>query len=596
MKRSWTRAISLLLVVLMLAGCTAKVPIEKDNTQPEVEDGFTQEQKNTLAMLNYLGLVTEQIHSVSDSRLMLEEIYDALLNDFTISSIDNEANAYLDDAKNTIKNLLNIGARREYLQYVYNQEKAAAIIETVPHPLTIDTIASSGSPAELAIGTTLSVISAVLKYKAASDSAKNNYFLGEWELDEATRNEIYNSRDNLFNYMWNVVHANATAEEKVKIEALLLRENDIKRFVEICQDDNVQSRLADLVAKEETYAMFGNYWIELADCYFMVGNYEKCLDCVEKYQNLGITIFKRDFLIVSILPKAIVAAQNVYTGEEYINHIKTFADLIVSNTNDNEWSERYFAATAYVDLYLKTDDLAHLKTACNVIEGNVRQLAREQKKLNDTYLQDIRLIDISNGGNSYSQEDKNWVKAHNKALESTRKTELPTIYEPLIVNCELLFVLLEELDVQDSEKKEIQNILHGDTDVFLCDPIGNQFSFETAEENYIADFNKNEFMIPANLLHQGSNVVVSVVAGGETTVFNDVKITRVERSGQDVSRFKAYYSSDTLGKYKWSEDARITITIDNGELYQASTIQFRVSEYKDNWIFADTVKFEQVTK
>ena len=45
----------------------------------------------------------------------------------------------------------------------------------------------------------------------------------------------------------------------------------------------------------------------------------------------------------------------------------------------------------------------------------------------------------------YKAEQKR-LKAYNKALKDTRETELPPLYEPLVLNCDLLFALADEMD------------------------------------------------------------------------------------------------------------------------------------------------------
>lgn len=46
----------------------------------------------------------------------------------------------------------------------------------------------------------------------------------------------------------------------------------------------------------------------------------------------------------------------------------------------------------------------------------------------------------------YSQEKKQ-AKNYNKALKESRKKELPSVYEPLAVNCELLFALANKMNI-----------------------------------------------------------------------------------------------------------------------------------------------------
>ena len=49
-------------------------------------------------------------------------------------------------------------------------------------------------------------------------------------------------------------------------------------------------------------------------------------------------------------------------------------------------------------------------------------------------------------------------------MEEARKTELPPLYEPLVLNCDLLFALANELKIDNSEKTVINKILQTEKD------------------------------------------------------------------------------------------------------------------------------------
>ena len=588
MKRIFKSTLAVLLMVIILTGCAAS-----PSTPTTVGDTLTQEQKNTVALLNYLAFTTEQIHSLPNSQAMLEDTFSILLSEFNLNTVDVKAKTYLDSIRGTIQNLLNIDARRGHLQYVYNQEKANALLKSLPSPLTIASLAENSSSPEkigaLAVSATFTVLETVAKYANATQEANNNYYLGNWELNEEQRNEIFVSRGNLFDYMWQVVHQYESAEEQEKLSRMILSEADIKQFVAICKTDSPQSRLEQLTDKKDTYAFFGIYWLELASCYFETGKYVQCLECITEYQNLGITIFKRDSHLLSLLPKAIVAAQNVYANDsyEYIAQTTKFAEAILNNAKDDNWSERYFAATTYLNLYSKTEDAVYLEIAFEIIKDNVTHLANKQKELNKTYLGAVTPIDISSGNPSDS--DKAWANSYNNHLQAARATECPPIYQPLTLNCKLLFILAEELGIRDSEKETLQNILHGGSQLFLCDFVNNEYSYAPTTKNYQGSFNTDEFVLPASMLHQNSVVTVKI---GDTE-FTDVKVSRVERSGSDINSFKVHFTSDALKHYDWSADTAIQILIDNGADYDIAIIHFKVSKYNDYWIFGKTVEFEQ---
>lgn len=161
----------------------------------------------------------------------------------------------------------------------------------------------------------------------------------------------------------------------------------------------------------------------------------------------------------------------------------------------------------------------------------------------------------------YEDEQKR-VKKYNKALKEERITELPSLYEPLIVNCELLFALADELNISDSDKADIEAILKtASNGTFLTKPINDTFSFTQTSNKYSISFNKDDIRIPADLLTEQSIITITIIDKGRTEIIDDCIINKVVRDGNSIDSFMAYYSSKKLKKYEWSPDSKITLEI-----------------------------------
>lgn len=574
-------------------------PTTNTETEP-VGSELSDAQKNAIAMLYHLATTTEEIRISKNNRVILEDIYTALLNEINPGAIDETTQNHLENIRSVIGDFLNIQSKRDQLQYIYNQQKAAAMKEAVPDPLAILSMSNSLNWKKLAITAVYTVVDSYSNYKSANNSVDQEYFLSGWELDDKEKEVIRKNRDSSFDYMTDIVQQYGSEQDKKALGKLTLNEKAITDFAEICAIDEVYRKIERLTSKEDTYKLFGNYWLEMADCYFEIENYEKCLECVKKYNDLEIDIFRKDFNIVPILPKAITAAQSVCSGEEYILHAKAYADAIIENANDDEWSVRYFAAQTYMDLFTKTNNREYLETAYKIIKENVTVLIDEQNNLNSTYLADIQkaTLDEKQAKKLTDKEKKaeeKRIDAYNDALEDARKIELPSLYEPLILNCDLLFALAEKLETDKSERTAITNILQTEkSGVFLSLPVNNKYCFDTPETSYSIELSKENLVIPANLLSQGAKIVVTVTNGDKTTIFDDFEIKKVTREGKTVDTFKAEYTSKKMKDYKWSADARIKIEISNGGYCDSVVLNYKVKEYKENWIFPDSVTFEKV--
>ena len=411
---------------------------EEEARQKAEEEKRLAEQRNSFSMMYYLAITAEEIRTSKDNRIALEDIYTSLLNDTNPGAIDEITQDHLKNLRDIIKSYLEISTKRDRLQFIYNQEKAAAIRNAVPNPLAILSVSNAMDWRKLALTVAYTAIDSYNNYKKAGESADLAFIMSGWELDDEEKATVMKNRDRAFDYMVDMV-------QEYKLDGLkTLNEKAIEKFAEICATENPSERIKLLKAEENQYSLLGNYWLELANAYFETSQYSKCLECVEKYNELATGICRQDFNYLQILPKAIVAAQETYSGNQYVTVISEYADAIIANTTSEDWSTRYFAAQVYLDLYSKTNNRTYLDAAYKIASENVTVLLKNQRTLNTSYLNpiveqtavepDYRYMtdkEKKDAKKEYEAERKR-VKEYNKALKEARKTELPSLYEPLV--------------------------------------------------------------------------------------------------------------------------------------------------------------------
>ena len=123
-----------------------------------------------------------------------------------------------------------------------------------------------------------------------------------------------------------------------------------------------------------------------------------------------------------------------------------------------------------------------------------------------------------------SKEQKAEIKQYNKYLKENRKTELVPIYEPLLVNCELLFALMDQLDFPSEERATVDAILHENGGALFLDAVIDtafrldDTSIRSNEIDVVFDGEKIE--IPADFYSSASSVTLTV-SGDSTTVIDD---------------------------------------------------------------------------
>lgn len=559
------------------------------------------EQKNSFSMMYYLAITAENIRTSKDNRLMLEDIYTSLLNDINPGAIDERTQDHLSNLQDIIKTYIHISVKRDRLQYLYNQNKASAIKSAVPNPLAVLSITNAIDWKTLAISVGYTIVDSVNKYKNSQEAIDKEYLMSGWELDDEEVANIQKNRERAFHYMVDMV-------QEHNLDGLLtLNEEAIENFVSICSIESPAEKIRRLKSEEDTYKLLGNYWLELADCYFDNDKYKECLSCIDKYNELYTGIYRQDFNYARILPKAVAAAHEVYTGKQYVSTVEKYADEIIKNTSKDDWSSRYFAAEVYLDLYSMTKNQKYLDSAYEIVYDNVTILLGEQRKLNESYLNDLEDITVEEPDYKYLtdkqkkekekeyKEEKKRVKEFNKKQREERKTELPHLYDPLILNCELLFALADEKNITNLQKKDIEDILQTETNgTFITKPINNVYSFSNKKFDSDIEVKKDKIVIPADILTSGSVVSIDIVDGNEKTIIDDCVVKKVDRKGDTVESFFADVSSKKLKKYKWTSNSQLTITITYSDDYDKTyTTKYKVKKYEPHW-YGDKVEFEKI--
>lgn len=625
------RILAALLAVSLLSGCansntppenatpdtvrqtdpTDQISITEDATKPtEAELSLTPAQQNSMNMLNYLALTSVQIDDSKNNRVILEEIHRSLDNNINPGSIDDRTQKQINNLKSTLEQLLNVEIKSKRLQYLYNQDKAAAIRNAISKSLSglspadfINFETSSIDWKKFADVVTSTIIKSYSEYADAKRPLDRNYLLTGWELNDKERALLNDNRNSYFDYMTDTVQQYGWKTDKTAFGLQTLSQEAVEEFIQICDLTEPYQKVQLFESSEATYCKFINYWIELADCYYEIGEFEKCLECLDEYSHLNTSIFRQDFVLLPILPKAYHAVQQVYEGNEYIAAAESIATAIIKHSKNADWAMRYYAAQIYIELFAKTSNAEYLQMSYDLIKSNVADLASEQVSLKEDYMSKININDIAkflkeNTTEPASDKDINkQAKEYAKLKEDERKTELPPVYEPLVLNCDLLFALANHLDIDEAEKRSIYGILHPKGNpVFLTKPINDRYSFDDETSNYTMELTQNELIIPADLLSQNANVVVTVTMKSGAHTYEDWEVTEVERTGTSVDKFTVHLSSETIKKLKWAADTQITVEIHNGDYENPVIFNYKVSEYKDMFLISDKVEFVQVQK
>ena len=580
-------ALVLILTASQMAPCSADLrgaqvvrPWAEDSLsvtgtdEPESKkDKLDSTQKNAIAMLNHIVVLTQEINSSRNSRLYMEDAYSGLVNNMNPNAVDNRTLEKVNSLLDLMEKYRMMEFKRDRLNLIFEQNRAYTIRSTIKNPVTMATLrkalASCSILDPLVIPILYLTIDSSTLYSSKSYDAKMQMLKDGWALDDEEAEAIHQSRKDTFSYMVEMV-------SRYKIPGnLTLTEKAVENFVKWKNDDNVSGRIRFLESNRETYQAYGGYWLLLAESYHSIGEYQACLDAVQEYLDLDIHIFRKDRDLAQILPIAISAAGQVFEGNKYVLCAGGFARMIMDNTEAEDWTLRFVAAQTYQDLYNRMGTEKYLEMAYDIVLDNINSMAVRQKELNDLWLSPVQEEQIPS---DISRNEKNEIKAHNKALKEIRRTELPPVYEPLLLNCEFLYSLSDSLSLTKEQEMKAENILHPSGEpLFLTKALDDRYHFgdfaslsredaDGDDQEELPDplFGGVTMTLPAEWMNVDSVIRVTVRENGsdEQTVIEDWAPDAVRRSTEgDPAAFTAVYSSEEAKKYRWKSGAEISIDI-----------------------------------
>lgn len=555
------RRFMLLVTVVSLLFCCS-VPTQSFAAESSVEgenvmSSLSDTQRNSIGVLNYLVFLTKEIETQKDNRMYLESAYASLYNNTYMNSIDAVTLYQVKNLLTALNNFKMLTVKRERLEYIYEQNQAQAIRDAVPNPLAVMNIVQSGSWQKALVSIVYTVVDSASSYYSSKNAAEFQYLQDGWELNDKESEILHQGHLESLGYMWEIIHDYDLPGD------LAISENDMDRFVDWKNDDNLISRIQFLESNQQVYQAFGEYWLTLAESYYSNGDMGKCLEAVKSYETYGTRIFRKDYHYAKTLPLAITAATEVYDNEQYITEASRFAARIISNCDQEDWVLRYFAAETYVDLAGRTSDDSYLQKAYDIALDNVNYLSRKQSDNNKKYMSEIKPEKVPDGSTDSKKKE---IENYNKGQAEARKVAVPPVSEALVLNCDLLFSLAEQLNINESEQNKITGILywHGDA-LFLNPIVDDLYSFDSKEqiaaETIKITFNGKEIKIPARYLTEGTKLSLGGLdTSGKTFSVDGWTVKSVERKNMgNIDTFIATLTSPEAANIKYPEGTTVWI-------------------------------------
>ena len=578
------KALCTILALVMLLGSVAGIFAATARAE---SSALSQEQRNAIFMLNYITVLTQEINASSNSRLYLEEAYSNLVNNTYPNAVDERTHLQLTGRLDLMERYRMNSVKRERLQFLYEQNQARTIREALPNPVGFLSAVHSFSRLRIAASIVYMAVDSATSYMESAREAELQYLQDGWALDDDETAALHDSRKGTFSYMISLVRDYNLPGD------LTLTESAVEEFVKWKNNENTVARLQFLESElsRKTYQCYSGYWLLLAKSYYENGDYSKCLEALDSYEAAGVRIFRRDYELARILPFAIVAVDQISDEVDYEERTVHYAQLIIDNTDNSDWALRYFVAQTYSDLYSKTQNSDYLKLAYAVALDNVTNLVDKQRELNTSYLGAVEEIDIPSDA---TRAEKTQIRNYNKALGEARKTELPPVYEPFRLNCELLLALATQLNISETEQRKIDGILHPKgTSIFLTLPL-EAISW-ASEKSFTPDVSEVDFAgtaikLPVSLLSDDTRIEVAITEEGSSKpdIITDWMVASVDRGKSktpDIQVFTAIFTSEAIKKHAWAPGGKIVITITPkaGSEAEPIVVKFQSIGTKNAW-------------
>lgn len=579
MKRRFFAQMILILVLL-----TGILPGELEARVLAESSILTDVQSNAIAMLNHIAVLTQDINASKNSRLHMEEAYSTLINNTAPNAVDARTLSQMEALLDVMENYRMVAVKRERLQYIYEQNQARGIRAAIPNPLGMLGTIQSFRPSKIAASLAYMAVDSITSYVSYTEETDLQYLKDGWALDDEEASVLHESRKGAFAYMITMVSEYGLPGD------FTLSESNVEEFVKWKNNENIVGRIQFLESNQATYRCYGGYWLLLAQSYYDNGEYSKCLDAMDAYERLNIHVFRKDYEMSKVLPAVISAAEEVCDSAEYEALAKRYVQFILDNTDNDDWALRYYAAQVYVDLSAQTNNSVYLENAYSIILDNVNYLVDEQRNLNAAYLAPVQKMTIPEKA---TKSEKKQIESANKALEKTRETELPPVCEPLLLNCDLLFALADELNISEDEQQKIDNILHLDgSPIYLTETLDDKYWYNRDSNMNLTDieveFGGTAIILPVVCCTKDTQISVSVqeLEADASVVLTDWKVDSVERVEEsNISSYCVVYTSEEAHNHKWKPGATIHIDIQpkDGTDIQPYHFEFKAEGTKNEW-------------
>ena len=102
----------LLCALVFSSGTTTLYAAQDSDDTENASEDLTSTQRNSINMLNYMSVLTQEINEADGDQMLLETVYSSLVNDIYPNAVDTKTQAQMTSLMDTIENYRMISVKR----------------------------------------------------------------------------------------------------------------------------------------------------------------------------------------------------------------------------------------------------------------------------------------------------------------------------------------------------------------------------------------------------------------------------------------------------------------------------------------------------
>ena len=296
------------------------ISYDENKTVETKESEETKKITNEIMLMNFIGVRLEEIIR-TESTVLLKDTIDLIQKGgIKFTTIDKKTQNYLQSLFDSTTDWKLEDMDRNRLLYNYSQRESRAMNAALkPNVMALMTSAVASAATKDPLTAVLSIGSlvadSVSSYYGSLEQSEQEYDDGNFKLDKERLKTIDGIKKNFFDYCNDMVRDNNIPEN------MIVYQTKAEKYGENLLDKNLVSRLKYFEDNVSLLDGLPSVHLEMAKCYFEKGEYKKCVEEIDKYNESGVNIFNYDENLINTYPLGFAAASKYMSISEYESYV-----------------------------------------------------------------------------------------------------------------------------------------------------------------------------------------------------------------------------------------------------------------------------------